>query len=363
MIRPLCLYAKALLGLSQRPVHVTCFVTGRCPLRCKTCFYAHHLHEPGRDLTLPEIQALAPSLRGVLWLAVTGGEPFMRDDLGEVIETLVQGARPPYMTLVTNGYFPDRVAPVVERALAARPGQVVRVSVSLDGVGGLPDEVRGIPGSFDRACETIRILSELRDAHKRVHLLVCTCYNALNQNHVEEIPSFLREHFGEVPWDFALVRGAPRDPETQQGLDVERYFRLKRQFCQATNAGPRPGAIERLIAAKNRRLIDAQESAVGRGVMPSPCRAGSLSAVIREHGEVIACEIDEPAMGNLRDFDMDMAKLWRSNQARQVPRRLRSCGCVCGHECNLTTNLFFHPRSLAGLAADLLRPRSCTGDV
>ncbi len=354
MIRPLRLYANAWLRLNRRPAHVTFFVTGRCPLRCETCFYAHHLNESGRELSLSEIQALAPSLRGVLWLAVTGGEPFAREDLGDVMEALVQEARPPYMTLVTSGFFPDRVAPVVERALAARPGQIVRVSVSLDGVGGLHDEIRGVPGAFDRACETIRILRGLCEKHERAHLLVCTCYNALNQHHIEEIPAFLRGRFGDVAWDFALVRGAPRNPETQQGLDVERYFRLKRRLLQAPRG--RPAAIERLIAAKTRRLIDAQEAAVMSGVMPAPCRAGSLSAVIREHGEVVACEIREPVLGDLREFGMDMARLWRSEAARRVRRRLQSCGCVCGHECNLTTNLFFHLRSLVGLAGDVLRP-------
>lgn len=355
MIRASGLYARALAGLSRQPVHVTFFVTGRCPLKCQTCFYAHHVNEGGEELSLDEIRQLAPSLRGVLWLAITGGEPFARDDLADILEVVARDVRPPYLTLVTSGSFPDRIEPAVARVMSGPRKQPLRVSVSIDGVGELHDEIRGAPGSFDRACETLRILSSLRSRFGRLQLLVCTCYSALNQHQIEEIRSFLDERFRGVPWDFSLVRGEPRAPEAMQGLDIGRYFQLKRKFAQSQVADGKPSPLERLIAAKNQTMIGVQEDAVARSVMSTPCRAGSLSVVIREHGEVVACEIEEFPMGNLRDYGLDMTRLWRGEQSRGVRRSIESGSCVCGHECNITTNMFFHWPSLLKLTGGLWR--------
>lgn len=354
MIRSLCLFARSFLGLSPLPVHVTFFVTGRCMLKCRTCFYAHHLNRAEPELSLDEITRLAPQLRGVLWLAVTGGEPFMRDDLGEVLAVLLKEARPPYVTLVTNGFRPEKVESVLSDIIPSLQGSVLRVSVSLDGAGEVHDRIRGVPGSFERACETIDVVRQLQSRFDRLQMMVCTCYNALNQDSIEDIPAFLEERHPGIPWDFVLVRGEPADAAAGEGVDVGRYFRLKRQHSTPASQ-ERRSPMERLIAAKNSTMIGLQEDILLRERMRVPCRAGSMSAVIREQGDVIACEIAEYPMGNLRDLGLDMRELWRSDVARAARRDVGESGCICGHECNLASNMFYSTSALLSVASKLLR--------
>ena len=96
-------------------------------------------------------------------------------------------------------------------------------------------------------------------------------------------------------------------------------------------------------------MIDAQEEAVVHHALPMPCRAASASVVIREQGDVVACELAELAMGNLRDFGYDLARLWRSAPAAKVRRWVESGRCICGHECNLATDMVLHVPSLLRL--------------
>ncbi|MCZ7585179.1 MAG: radical SAM protein [Deltaproteobacteria bacterium] len=141
-------YAKRLVSPSSGPTNLTFFVTGACAFQCKTCFYWHHLNEADNELTLDEIERLAPSLAGCSWIALTGGEPLQRRDFGGVLEAVMRKARPPYLTLVTNGFHPKRLEESLRNALPFLDGGVLRVSVSLDGVGALHDEIRGVPGSL-----------------------------------------------------------------------------------------------------------------------------------------------------------------------------------------------------------------------
>jgi len=340
-----------MLGANPLPLHLTFFVTARCPLRCKTCFYWQHTDTEHPELTLAEITRLAPTLQGTVWLAVTGGEPFTRPDLPDVMGALAEEARPLYLTLVTNGLYPEKMEEVVRSVFAPRRTPFVRVSVSLDGVGSLHDEIRGRSGSFDRAVETIEVLRDLCRRYPRLSSLVVTCYNAHNQDTLEEIPAFLRAKFPNIDWDFVLARGDSREASSKSGLDLQRYFDLKRKYCP----GPRPGAPtripERIIAAKNRAMIELQEEILRQRQSRVACRAGSISAVVDEQGQVTTCEMRQLPMGSLREHSMDMRRFWRSPEAIATRAAARDHHPPCGHECNLATNMAFS----APAAASILR--------
>lgn len=354
MIKSLGPYVKRLIKKRGMPVHITFYVTGRCNASCKTCFYWHHINENEPELTFGEIERLAPQFKGALWIAITGGEPFLRDDIGDILRVVHRQTKPPYMTLVTNGFFPERLKQVVTEFFSVKSNTVVTVSVSLDGIYELHDSIRGLPGSFEKACESIRILKNLQSRFNRLRIRVCSCYNAFNQEKIEEIPVYLNRHFQEIPWDFSLVRGNPHDPSSKNSLNIARYFQLKRKYCSGLSRGNRRSMIDRFIIAKNRMLIELQEQIIFNGKSNLPCRAGLLSTVIRENGEVIACEMEEFPMGNLRDFGMNFSQLCNSKQAVKTRQLIKATHCQCAHECNLTTNMVFSIPSLLKCALRML---------
>lgn len=355
MLKSFDLYVKRLIKKSGIPLHLTFYVTGRCNSNCKTCFYWHHINENQPELTFAEIETLAPQFKGAFWIAITGGEPFLRDDLGDILRVIHHQAKPPYMTLVTNGFFPEKLEQVIGKIFSVKSNTIVTVSVSLDGIHELHDSIRGLPGSFEKAFESIRILRILQSRFSRLRIRVCTCYNALNQEKIEEIPVFLNDHFREVPWDFSLVRGNPHDLSSKNNLNITRYFQLKRKYGSELLKGSRRSMLDRFIMTKNRTLIELQEQIIFQRKSNLPCRAGLLSAVIREHGEVIACEMKEFPMGNLKDFELNFRELCNSKEAPKTRQLINDTHCQCAHECNITTNMLFFVPSLLRCAVRMLQ--------
>jgi molybdenum cofactor biosynthesis enzyme MoaA len=96
---------------TQRLDYLIFFVTSRCNARCRMCFNYRVLEErKGRDdLSLEEIKKIADKIPGLLQLTLSGGEPFLRDDLFEIVDAFAGKGGLGQLTLTTNGLAPERV--------------------------------------------------------------------------------------------------------------------------------------------------------------------------------------------------------------------------------------------------------------
>jgi len=71
-----------------------------------------------------------------------------------------------------------------------------------------------------------------------------------------------------------------------------------------------------------------------------------MRSVILENGQVYPCEVlvdlgREFLVGNLRDFDLDFMKLWKSEKNKETIRKIRRKKCFCTHGCDVTVNILF----------------------
>ena len=100
---------------------------------------------------------------------ITGGEPFLRDDLVEIVRILDEHCDHPRIVISTNGFERRRIAHAAPGLL--KIGRNVGIAVSLDGIGEKHDEIRGIPGGFDKVVETLKQLPDdrLPKRPRRVH--------------------------------------------------------------------------------------------------------------------------------------------------------------------------------------------------
>src|SRR6185369_6610252 len=128
------------------PLNLTFSVSYRCNARCRTC---NVWKKRVDDLTLEEYRAIFDSLgRSVYWVTFSGGEPFLRPDLIDIIASCYDVCRPSIINIPTNGLLPDRILGGVARlSRHARDSRIV-VNFSLDGVGERHDELRGVPGNY-----------------------------------------------------------------------------------------------------------------------------------------------------------------------------------------------------------------------
>jgi MoaA/NifB/PqqE/SkfB family radical SAM enzyme len=107
------------------------------------------------DRLLPEhMRKLPPELRTI---NISGGEPFLRDDLVEFVREVRGRCPAAAITISTNAFLPDRIAEKMPELRRIDPD--IRLAVSLDGLGATHDRIRGVAGAYDRAIELIARLA------------------------------------------------------------------------------------------------------------------------------------------------------------------------------------------------------------
>lgn len=341
----------------KRPIHLTFFVTRRCNARCPFCFYLRSEGSPiteadaGTELTLGEIERVAGSLGRLLWVAFSGGEVFLREDLAEISEVFYRLNKPPFILFSTNGLLPGRIREVTEEILKRCPRSVVTVKLSLDGLGEEHDRLRGVPGAYERVLETHRLLADLPDAYPNFELGINSVFCAGNQGRMEPLLEHVRGLRGVRTHTVSMVRGNLREAGMKE-VDLGRYTHVSRLMEAALQHGAARryrfagGGLKAAQDILQRRLI-LQTLTEGRRVIP--CYAGRLNLVLTESGEVYPCELRSGSMGHVKDHDYDMGRLLRTPQARQVLRDIALEECHCTHECYFITNILFNPRTYPAL--------------
>ncbi len=133
-------------------------ITGRCNMRCRHCYMG--APEGQRELPIEQMRRILDALcaAGATQLSLTGGEPLMRADLMELIDSILERGIDicdifTNATLVDDGFL---------AALAAR-GLSPVFHVSFDGVGS-HDAMRGVPGAESAARRGITAL--MRAGHR-----------------------------------------------------------------------------------------------------------------------------------------------------------------------------------------------------
>src|SRR5438128_1500311 len=99
---------------------VILFVTSRCNAFCKTCFYHEELNHPG-DMTFEQIEKISQTMPPVTDLWLSGGEPTLRRDVSQIIDTFVRNNGVDRIIIPTNGLIKARVYQIVDRALGDNP--------------------------------------------------------------------------------------------------------------------------------------------------------------------------------------------------------------------------------------------------
>lgn len=344
----------------NRIIHLTYFITRRCNMRCPYCFYLtdkDHSQSSGNELSVDEIDRVSRSMGSLLWLAFSGGEVFLREDLVQVSKIFYENNRPAIMLFPTNGMLPDLIRERTEQILSHCKRSVITVKLSLDGPPETHDRLRNRPGSFDNAIATYRALEDLLAAYPNFELGINTVFCSDNQDNMDEIIDLVSCMKNIKTHTISLIRGNIANDDYKK-VDYAKYDRaverLERNLKNRTSSTYRfRGA--RIKAAQDilqRRLIH-QISIENKSLIP--CYAGRLNLVLTETGDVYPCEILNEMLGNVRDCDYDMERIARSERTREVINSIVNNRCYCTHECYFMTNILFNPMLYPRLAREYMQ--------
>ncbi len=329
------------------PVQVTHFVTSKCNARCQHCFYWSELNKKKDELTLDEIKKISKSMPSFFFLIISGGEPFLRDDLDEIIKTYYENNNIGNLTIPTNGFLTEKIQSTAKKILESCPNLFFNISLSLDGIGKDHDDLRGVDGLFDRVERTYLKLSELKKDYKNFDVEFLTTISKLNQTKLKLISNYVREKFnGDIT--VVLLRGNPKEPLAKD-IDIKFYDEVS-EFQKNRFEGIDSLNKSKLKLMIRKRIYNIRYELLSRTFKEKryliPCYACKLDVVINEEGDVYPCEMLNKKIGNLREYGYDFKKLWWSKNAQEIREFIKDSKCFCTHECAMRTNLLYNPKVL-----------------
>jgi MoaA/NifB/PqqE/SkfB family radical SAM enzyme len=145
--------AKNHAGLVPRPGICTYLVTYRCNARCGMC--DSWRMKPGGEMTATDVRRVFGGIGPLDAVRITGGEPFLREDLLAIAHAILEASSPSVMHITTNGSLPERVEEFHARF---REQRRLAFLVSLDGMPEEHDKSRGADATFELALRTVRML-------------------------------------------------------------------------------------------------------------------------------------------------------------------------------------------------------------
>lgn len=326
------------------------FVTHRCNAHCRHCFDDPQRQSIGveQELSLERIRTLAKSVGRVGHLSLTGGEPLLRSDLAEIIAAYhAAGVRS--FSLSTNGSYPERIDALLAQLPRVAPRARVIVTISIDGVGPLHDRLRGLPGLYDKAEHSLRLLCAARQWLPQLRVHGCFTLTAANAAGFADALARLKA-MGLDQIELNRLRGAPADPALRGSSEVA-YSAAARAVARANRGA---AGLSWLFA----RLDRAMFAIVRRPQTPWPCGhclAGKRLVVIHANGEVLPCEMlrsHRPGdarqygnftLGRLEDFDDRLPPLLAAAQARRITDYVRDSECRCSFECAIFATMVYRP--------------------
>jgi len=355
----------ALHGLSPppQPINVTFSITRKCQSKCKTCFIWKH--DPGDDLDIQTIENLFRSIGWTYFFNVSGGEPFLRSDLPEIIRLACRYMKPAVIHIPTNAIAPNLVekltAQIMDIIDIEAPGTILSVKPSFDGIGGKHDSIRGIPGNFEKLLDTLDRLKQIRENHSNLHIGVGTVISKFNENDLIEIIAYAKDlgvdtYINEIAEEreefFNLGSGIT--PEGTRYADIMEMFEnsVLDKMQDMKLLGRMTTALRIVYYGLVIRILKEKRQVI-------PCSAGLLNVHINSSGSVWPCAIlaYKAEMGTL-DNDTDFMDIWRSKTAKAIRKSIRSGECYCPLANQAYSNILLHCPSLFRALRIALRGRT-----
>ena len=320
------------------PPFLILFINSICNQKCEHCFYWRNLNRDD-DLTKEEIFALSRSLGRVENLNLSGGEPFLRPEFGEICRTFIRRNKVRQIYVPTNAYFTDRVVEQVKETLKEKELDLFAVEISLEGMEEFHDKFRVSPGSFDRAMASYDALVGLQERDPRLRIHSISTATDINLEEIRRLSAYLFDRCPKMDHhNLALIRGDRKNPALR-APDLAEYRKLYDYIRRmwAPRETRRYGAlVEPMLQWAKIRTAAAEAQVV-------PCRAGVLSAVVYSNGDVSVCETHAP-LGNLRD--KPFWEIWGSQEAARLRESIHNRECFCTNESFLWPSFTYQPVQL-----------------
>lgn len=340
------------------PINLTFSITNKCQARCQTChiwkIYAKNPAAEKDELTLREIERIFKTMGPVFFFNVSGGCPFLREDLPEIVDLACNYLKPKVIHIPTNGVEPERIVRMMKimlTNLANKAKEVcLQIKPSMDGIGPWHDQIRGTDGNFDNLITLMEKLKGLKKSYSNLHIGLGTVISNLNIQCLTQIVELIDRlapdsYIAEVAEirEEMLNQGSKVTPKPDQySTAVECLCRqIKKNALKLHGLAKITAAFRLVYYPLSLRIIREKRQVI-------PCYAALSNVHLSAYGELWPCATlgDRKSLGNVRNHGYNFQKIWHSRQANDVRNYVLAGNCFCPLANQAYANIILHPPSL-----------------
>jgi MoaA/NifB/PqqE/SkfB family radical SAM enzyme len=316
------------------PPFLIVFVTNKCNLRCRHCFYQGNIQNRKiEDLSISEFESLSRQFGKLYNVLISGGEPFLRKDLADICELFYRNSNVEKIAIPTNGFVPNATYSATKKILDTLHNIKLEINLSIDGPEDVHDGIRGVKGSFNRAIESCKLLLDLKERYRNLKCFVSTTISNVNFDQIPLFKRFIKEKLRGIDnHRFGFFRGTCKD---------EHLFFPKNKLKE----------VKKIINGNTKKgfdfylgniFLNAKLAVLKQGRQVVKCAAGELIGVIDNNGDVRLCELLKP-IGNIRDKTFH--DIWHCEAADSQRKSISQGKCYCTHECFIAPSMLYQPKN------------------
>lgn len=290
----------------MKKLNGTVIVTYRCNARCTMCNRYKAPSRPEEEIQIDTIRKL-PRMN---FVNVTGGEPFIRTDLEDIIYELYKKTN--RIVISTNGFFTDRIIDLCNKF------PTLGIRISIEGLEQTNNEIRGLEDGFNRGFTTLKRLVEMKHPDIGFGMTVqdknakdlVPLYKISDQMGIEFATASLHNSFYFVESKNIIHDRSMVAQEFENLINELLNSKSPKKWYRAYF---NHGLINYIYGQK--RLLK--------------CDMSIDTFFIDPYGDVMPCNgtKDKEVMGNLNSQSWD--ELWYSKQADDIRQKVRSCDREC----------------------------------
>jgi Fe-coproporphyrin III synthase len=304
------------INKTKQPTSAVIAVTYKCNSRCKMC---NIWQKPETAEISPDVFLKLPaSLKDI---NITGGEPYLRNDIIEILDNIEQRCHPAKIVISSNGYLTEKITATAKEILNKKYGHKVTIALSLDSIGPMHGEIRGIAGAYEMVLQTINGLKLIGFENIGIG------YTFMSGNETEY----------EKVYQFAL--------KNNLNFGATIAHNAENYFSTSTNSAVDSAQVKKQIDSTIKNKIKSfSKTELGKCYYMHglefysltkksllPCDALASSFFMNPTGEVFPCNILDKSIGNLQTVNFQA--IWQGDKAEHVRATVKKCPNPCWMVC------------------------------
>ncbi len=306
----------------KTPIDAVLAITYLCNSRCKMCSIWQK--KPQKELNPEEYLKLPKSLKDI---NISGGEPFLRNDLVEIIQNVKKSCPKARIIISTNGFLSEVIYRQMKKILEIDSN--IGIAISVDGIGKIHNEIRGVNNGYQKVLKSIENLKLLKVKSIKI------AFTAMGENikEMEKVYNFAQEQ--NLEFTCAAAQNSEHyfgaaNQKIQNKEDLKNQFEKiisqelkKNNFKNFARAYFTYGLCK--FALKQKRIL--------------PCQAAKDFFFLDPQGNIYPCPVSNLIIGNIKEEKFE--KIWQSAKAKEIRKKIKNCQ-KCWMICTARTSIKKH---------------------